>query len=132
MCVASSSAVQKREALTNLDRQRQEDFKRFEMQQEHQRRVKLKHMDEKHRLQAEQEYAHVPLTPASHSHWAWHVCVCVCVCVCVQVQQAQGAATAPRAAEPPCQQEAAGGRVGEPGWAPEGEVRSQDLLLLPR
>ena len=49
------SSPQQRRVLEELDNRRKEDFKRYEMQMEHKRRMKLKDMDEQKRLQAEEE-----------------------------------------------------------------------------
>ena len=46
---------QQRRVLDELDNRRKEDFKRYEMQMEHKRRMKLKDMDEQKRLNAEEE-----------------------------------------------------------------------------
>ena len=46
---------QQRRVLEELDQRRREDFRRYEMQMEHQRRQKLQEMDEKRRLKAEEE-----------------------------------------------------------------------------
>ena len=47
---------QQQKILADLDKQRQEEFRRYEMQMEHRRREKLRDMDSEHRAQAEKQF----------------------------------------------------------------------------
>ena len=46
---------QRKKVLDELDKKRQESFKHYEMQLAHQRKEKLKQMDERARLEAEEK-----------------------------------------------------------------------------
>ena len=47
---------QQQRILADLDKERHEEFRRYEMQMEHRRREKLKQMDEEHRAAAERQH----------------------------------------------------------------------------
>ena len=48
--------VQQRRVLEEIDRKRREEFEQYQLQLEHQRREKLKSMNEEQRLRAEQAW----------------------------------------------------------------------------
>ena len=47
---------QQQKILADLDKQRHEEFRQYEMQMEHRRREKLREMDNEHRAQAEKQF----------------------------------------------------------------------------
>ena len=51
-----TSLSQKHKLLADIDKQREEEFRRYEMQMEHRRREKLKEMDSEHRAKAQKEF----------------------------------------------------------------------------
>ena len=59
---------QQQKILADLDKQRQEEFRRYEMQMEHRRREKLREMDNEHRAQAEKEFQEMQKKLKDHEH----------------------------------------------------------------
>lgn len=64
ICIVYFCQLQRKKDLDELDKKRHENFKHHEMQLAHQRKEKLRQMDEKARLEAEEKY----ITSVSHSN----------------------------------------------------------------
>lgn len=103
----NSSGFQATKDLENYDKDRHNEFKRYEMMKEHERREHLKSLSEEERRREEQRYKElrgkhaqhpkvnhpvrarrekVPLEKSTHKHKLTHY---VCVCVCLQGSQDQ-------------------------------------------